>query len=194
MEWYRLYLLVGLILHKAVWEILKRQPGQKQSAPAPAKTEAPSLGLLLEKGVKVSILLGLVAQTFLPELFPISAAPEQLRLAGLALYTMGLATALLGRLQLGSNWSDIETAQVLRRQAVVARGLYRYIRHPIYVGDLLLLAGFELSLNSWLVLGVVLLTPVVLFKAVREERMLAQELPGYDAYCLRTKRFIPFVV
>jgi protein-S-isoprenylcysteine O-methyltransferase Ste14 len=58
----------------------------------------------------------------------------------------------------------------------------------------MLLAGLELSLNSWLALAIGLLAPAVLWMAVREERMLAASLPGYKAYCARTKRFIPFVV
>jgi protein-S-isoprenylcysteine O-methyltransferase Ste14 len=100
----------------------------------------------------------------------------------------------VSRLQLGSNWSDIETAKVLRDQAVVAIGVYRYIRHPIYVGDLLLLIGLQLSLNSWLVIAALLISPVVLWQAITEEKMLVESLPGYGAYCMRTKRFIPFVV
>ncbi|MCG3160266.1 MAG: hypothetical protein JMDDDDMK_01335 [Acidobacteria bacterium] len=189
MIWLRIYLLAGLVVHKALWEALKRRSsgGAAKRAPQP-------LSLRLVKGVKVAILLGVVAQTMAPEILPISSSPFWLRVAGVLIYTAGLIVALLGRIQLGDSWSDIETAQVLRNQAVVSRGLYRYIRHPIYVGDLLLLAGLELSLNSWLALAVGLLAPVVLWKAVREERMLAESLPGYDAYCVQTKRFIPFIV
>ena len=62
------------------------------------------------------------------------------------------------------------------------------------MGDLLLLAGLELALNSWLVLGVLVLAPVVLSRAVREEELLKQSLTGYRAYCKTSKRFIPFVV
>jgi len=68
------------------------------------------------------------------------------------------------------------------------------IRHPIYVGDLLLLIGLELALNSWLVLPAIILVPIVLAKAVQEERLLTQTLPGYEEYCRRTKRFVPFLL
>lgn len=189
MIWLRIYLLTGLIAHKALWEALKRR-----SSGGAAKQERQSLSLRLIKGAKIAILLGVVAQTMAPDILPISSSPFWLRVTGVSIYTAGLVVALLGRLQLGESWSDIETAQVLRDQAVVSRGLYRYIRHPIYVGDLMLLAGLELSLNSWLALAVGLLAPVVLWKAVREEKMLMESLPGYDAYCAQTKRFIPFVV
>ena len=187
----RLYLLAGLIAHKAVWEILKRRKAPSTEKPAP---KAQTLSVKLVKAVKVAILLGIVAQTMLPEILPISQQPFLLRVVGVAVYTAGLLIAVIARFQLDNNWSDIETAQVLSHQQVVSNGIYGYVRHPIYVGDILLLFGLELSLNSWLVLGVALMTPVILFQAAREEKKLVETLPGYDVYCQHTKRFIPFVV
>ena len=186
----RIYLLAGLVAHKAVWELLKRR-GQ---SPAAAARPNRSLRLLLVKTVKIGILIGLVLQTFLPDVFPIAQESALLRSAGIAIYTAGLLTAIIARVQLDRNWSDIENAQILSDQTIISHGLYGYIRHPIYVGDLLLLFGFELSLNSWLVLCVALLTPVILWQATREEEKLATSLPGYDHYRRSTKRFIPFVI
>jgi protein-S-isoprenylcysteine O-methyltransferase Ste14 len=183
----RIYLLLGLIVHKAVWEILR-----KKSAEEPKETQ--SMSLLAVKAVKISILLGIIAQTFLPEILPITNEPLMLRVIGTAIYTIGLLTALAARFQLGDNWANIETGQVLEKQKVVAKGIYGFVRHPIYTGDLLLLLGFELALNSWLVLGVLILAPVVMLKAIKEEKMLAEELSGYEAYRSRTKRFIPYVI
>jgi protein-S-isoprenylcysteine O-methyltransferase Ste14 len=186
----RLYLLAGLIAHKAVWEILKRRKAPTGEKPAP---KPQPLSVQLVKAVKIAILLGIVAQTMLPEILPISQQPFLLRVIGVAIYTAGLLIAVIARFQLDSNWSDIETAQVLSHQQVVSNGIYGYVRHPIYVGDILLLFGLELSLNSWLVLGVALMTPVILLQATREEKKLVETLPGYDVYCEQTKRFIPFV-
>ena len=186
----RLYLLAGLILHKMIWEVLKRQ----QRLTLAEAQATPSVRVKLTRALKMAILLGIVMQTVITDVLPITSEPFILRTLGVLLYTLGLLMAITGRLQLGRNWSDIETAQVLRGQTVVAHGLFRYIRHPIYVGDLLLLLGLELSLNSWLVMVVVFMIPGVLRQAVREERMLAYALPGYEAYCVHTKRFIPFIV
>jgi protein-S-isoprenylcysteine O-methyltransferase Ste14 len=186
----RLYLLTGLLVHKLVWELLKRTPNSKTAEPSPTQP----LSLKLIKGVKIAILLGIIAQTLLPEILPIANDPFALRIAGVLIYTSGLLIAVLSRIHLGGSWSDIESGRVLQTQSVVSKGIYGYVRHPIYVGDLLLLGGLELSLNSWLVLGVALLAPVVLWKAVREENMLINELPGYRIYCSHTKRFIPFIV
>jgi len=186
----RFYLLAGLIAHKALWEALKRRSANDRAI----KRERRPVRIKLVKGVKIAILFGVVAQTMAPDILPITSSPFSLRVIGVLIYTAGLIIAMLGRVQLGSNWSDIEAARALPNHAVVSHGLYRYIRHPIYVGDLLLLAGLELSLNSWLALAVGLLAPVVLRMAVREEKMLAASLPGYKSYCAQTKRFIPFVL
>ncbi|MGC4054247.1 MAG: methyltransferase [Paludibaculum sp.] len=75
----------------------------------------------------------------------------------------------------------MESATVLPRQELVAAGLYRYVRHPIYLGDILLVAGYELALNSW---GVLLVVPLIGFvwrKAAQEEALLTGYLPGYAA-------------
>jgi protein-S-isoprenylcysteine O-methyltransferase Ste14 len=183
----RIYLLLGLILHKVVWETLRQNSAEKPEEPK-------SLKLAAIKAVKIAILLGIIAQTFLLEILPVSEEPFVLRTIGTTIYTIGLLTAIAARFQLGHNWANIETGQVLQNQKVVSKGIYGFIRHPIYTGDLLLLLGFELALNSWLFLGVFLLLPVVMLKAISEEKMLVRELSGYDAYCARTKRFIPFLI
>jgi protein-S-isoprenylcysteine O-methyltransferase Ste14 len=183
----RAYLVAGLVIHKAVWEILKRQ-----AVPA-AKAATGMLALI--KLAKIAVLAWIILQAILPiAILPIlpQARPELLW-TGLLFYTAGLLIAIAARIQLGRNWSDIEIAHLKREHALVSGGLYRLIRHPIYTGDLLLLFGLELSLNSWLVLAVAALAIAVSAKAAREEKNLIGGLPAYAAYYRRTKRFIPFV-
>lgn len=183
----RFYLLFGLIAHKVIWEQLR--PAKNDTPP-----EKSSFKLLLIKAVKIAILVAIIVQTMIPEILPILSEPFVLRVVGTTIYTIGLVTAIAARIQLGKNWSNIETGQVLDDQEVVSKGIYGLIRHPIYTGDLLLLLGLQLSLNSWLFLGVFLLAPVVMLKAIREEQMLAEELTGYESYRAKTKRFIPYLI
>jgi protein-S-isoprenylcysteine O-methyltransferase Ste14 len=180
------YLLAGLVLHKAVWEILKVRQGRAVKKDRPLKTR-------LLSAVKLGILLAIVLQTALPDFLPITTSPAPVRAAGFVVYTLGLVTAVTARIQLGRNWSDIEKSYVQRGHALVSVGLYRYIRHPIYTGDLILLLGLELALNSWCVIGVMALAVYVRRQAIREERKLLAALPGYDEYCRRTTRFLPFL-
>ncbi len=186
----RFLLLAGLVLHKLVWEILKRKY-KVRGIPADTGTK---LSIRLIKLGKVFVLLFLIVQTVFLNVLPILGEPNPLRVPGFVIFVIGLSTAILGRLQLGDNWADLEDRQLLPDQKLVSTGIYRYIRHPIYAGDLILLIGLQLALNSWLVLGVLVLIPVVLKQAIKEESMLAQALPGYIDYCKFTKRFIPFVV
>ena len=160
------------------------QPGLRRS----------SLVVRTVKLAKIAVLLLLFVQTLFLDAFPISEDPLVLRLVGILLFLVGLATALVGRWQLGNNWVDLEDYQVVPQQVVVATGVYRYIRHPIYAGDLLLLTGLKLALNSWLVLSVSLLAFAVIRQSVAEEMLLSRALGGYDSYRQTTKRFIPFVV
>ena len=182
----QIYLFIGLVFHKVIWEVLRNKSSEKP-------TESKSAKLSAIKLVKIGILVGILVQIWLPDILSIAADSFVLRIVGAAIYTLGLATAVAARFQLGENWANIETGQVLTNQNVVATGIYAYVRHPIYIGDLLLLLGLQLALNSWMVLGVLILAPVVMMKALKEERMLSGELHGYEAYCQRSKRFIPFV-
>lgn len=182
----RIYLLAGLVFHKAVWEVMKRRAKASSSDPPPA----PKARVL--SALKVAILIAILVQTLVPDILPIVSEPEYLRVAGLILYTFGLVIAVAARIQLGMNWSDIEKSFVADDHSLVARGLYRFVRHPIYTGDTMLLAGLELALNSWGVAAVIPLMFYVRMQAVKEERRLLASLPGYEQYYRHTSRFIPF--
>lgn len=190
MIFFRLYLFSGLVFHKAVWTVMKHR-GQSGELP---KAENHPPRVLLARLVKLVILVLISIQICSVDVLPILREPIALRIVGGLLYTLGLITAVLARIELGNSWSDIEVGDVPRHKQVVASGPYRYLRHPIYAGDLLLLVGLELSLNSWLVCAAVALIPPVVFRALQEERALFGALAGYEDYMHRTKGFIPFIV
>jgi len=185
----RWILFSGLILHKLLWEVVKK----RDSSSIRHRHFELSFKSLI-KFVKIIILIFLVIQTLFLDLFPISGQPIGLRIIGTTIYFVGLAMALIARLQLGKNWVNIEDGQVLSGQSLITDGIYKYIRHPIYTGDIFLLIGLELALNSWLVLGIFVPLLVAIRQALAEEALLSQVFPDYNAYCRRTKRFIPFIL
>ncbi len=80
-------------------------------------------------------------------------------------------------------------------QKVISSGPYGIVRHPMYFGALILIVGLSLALGSWwcLALGLVML-PILIWRIFDEERLLADELPGYREYCSSVKyRLIPGV-
>lgn len=91
--------------------------------------------------------------------------------------------------------ASVARVQKERGQTVISTGPYHYVRHPMYAGSLLLLLGMPLLLGSWygvlLGLGAILL---LARRTVMEERMLREELQGYDNYMVDVKyRLIPHV-
>jgi protein-S-isoprenylcysteine O-methyltransferase Ste14 len=78
---------------------------------------------------------------------------------------------------------------------LVAHGPYRWIRHPMYTAVSLAGLACALALGSalawllWLVLSLVLLA-----KALLEERWMTALHPSYARYQARTRRFIPFIL
>jgi protein-S-isoprenylcysteine O-methyltransferase Ste14 len=91
--------------------------------------------------------------------------------------------------------SPMVRIQKERGQTVISSGPYRFVRHPMYAGFLLFMIGTALLLGSWLgLLAGGVLAIAVARRAVLEERMLRDELDGYDAYTTRVRyRLVPGV-
>lgn len=78
--------------------------------------------------------------------------------------------------------------------AVVERGPYRVIRHPIYAAGVLFCLGASLVSSPLALVPTALLLVVWALKAGVEERFLLEDVPGYAAYVERTRfRLVPFV-
>jgi len=78
-------------------------------------------------------------------------------------------------------------------QRVIDTGPYAFVRHPMYASAVLLFIGIPLLLGSWLglALSIVFILSIA-WRGVREERVLRDELPGYDDYARRVHyRLLP---
>jgi len=82
-----------------------------------------------------------------------------------------------------------------RKQHVISTGVYGFVRHPLYLGCLLMMIGAPLLLGSLYALIITLIGLVmIMFRIVGEERMLANELEGYEEYRKKVHyRLIPLV-
>ena len=80
-----------------------------------------------------------------------------------------------------------------RGHTVVASGPYRFVRHPMYVGLILLHASMALILSSmWTLALAALITILFLWRTALEDQTLRQELPGYEEYAAVTRyRLMP---
>ena len=85
--------------------------------------------------------------------------------------------------------------EVTEQQKVVTSGPYRWVRHPMYAGAILLLLFAPLALGSWVALPFPLpLILVVAIRSVEEEKFLLTNLSGYADYCLKVRyRLVPYI-
>ena len=91
-------------------------------------------------------------------------------------------------------FSSVVRIQAERGQYVVMTGPYDYVRHPGYLGGILIMVASGAALGSWLaaVLLVVPSLPFLLHRAVTEDRVLIAELPGYRDCARRVRwRLLP---
>jgi protein-S-isoprenylcysteine O-methyltransferase Ste14 len=110
-----------------------------------------------------------------------------------AMVIAGAALAVWSRLVLGGNWSGAIALKV--DHELVERGPYRFVRHPIYTGLILMFLGTALLLGRAQALGAcVLFFALHVWKFRKEEALLLQRFPvAFAAYKARTKALVPFV-
>ena len=121
-----------------------------------------------------------------------SPVPAAVSLAGDALVAIGLGIAIFTVIE---NRYAAATVTVEEGQKVVSAGLYGLVRHPMYMGATIMMAGIPLALDSWW--GLAVLIPClfgVAFRIRDEEKMLTNELSGYREYTQKVHhRLVPYV-
>lgn len=111
---------------------------------------------------------------------------EGARLVGAALFALGVLVGVAAMLRLGRQLVPQPTP--VRDGELVEAGMYRVVRHPIYLAVLLAITG---AVAWWLSsAGLLLLVVTFVFfdrKSAYEERLLATAYPAYDGYRQRVR-------
>jgi protein-S-isoprenylcysteine O-methyltransferase Ste14 len=121
-----------------------------------------------------------------------SPVPTAVSVLGDVLVASGLVLAMLVVIQ---NSYAAANVTVEADQHLVSTGLYGLVRHPMYLGTLIMLVGIPLALDSrWGLVGVIASAIALLLRIGDEEKMLTQELAGYSEYTQRVHyRLVPYV-
>ena len=142
-------------------------------------------------GITASVVAVLIVCA-LDHRFGWSNVPTGLVIVGDVLVAVGLGMTMV---VVNQNNYAAATITVEAQQPVISTGLYGVVRHPMYVGALIMMVGMPLALDSYW--GLVAIVPGVAVLALRiddEEKMLRQELDGYSEYTQKVRyRLVPGV-
>jgi len=85
--------------------------------------------------------------------------------------------------------------EVDKSQKVISTGLYSFVRHPMYLGVLIMYIPTPVALGSyWGLIPMATIPLAIVLRILNEEKVLSNDLPGYKEYCQKTKyRLIPLI-
>jgi protein-S-isoprenylcysteine O-methyltransferase Ste14 len=85
--------------------------------------------------------------------------------------------------------------EIQKGQKVISTGPYALVRHPMYLGALILYIFAPLALGSyWGMLFTIGVPVILILRILNEEKVLSKGLPGYKEYCRKVRyRLIPFI-
>jgi protein-S-isoprenylcysteine O-methyltransferase Ste14 len=162
-----------------------QQPASPQISPVQAPSPAPSrpdwISRWQQVARRIRVPLGfLTAVLYLYELMHRDLHP--------AAVAWSLALVLPGLWLRG-----YAAGYVKKNRELTQTGPYAHTRNPLYLGSILIAAGFAVALLSWPVALVLALGFAVIYVPViaSEERFLRATFPDFDAYCQRVPRLIP---
>ncbi len=121
-----------------------------------------------------------------------SPVPALVSLIGDVLVALGL---LINLIVFRENTYGASTIETFAGHEVISTGLYAIVRHPMYVGVLVMMIGVPLALGSWWGLVIIaLIVSVLIGRILDEENLLKKDLPGYSAYTQKVRyRLVPYV-
>ena len=129
--------------------------------------------------------------SFAGTMLPLLMRPSSggLTTVGNAVQLVGLAIIILALLSLRRSFGIVPANRGIRQN-----GLYRFVRHPLYAGEILFISGFVLLNPSAWNIAIWALDCVLQICRARAEEGLLNADPAYRRYCQRTRyRLLPLV-
>jgi protein-S-isoprenylcysteine O-methyltransferase Ste14 len=183
-----------ILLASIVMVVIRAPHGRRSRAIPVVKSRRGVLEIILLSIAWVAFFLTLIwiaTPVFAFADYPLHPIPL---LAGTLCLVLGLWLFHRSHADLGRNWSI--TLEVRAQHQLITHGVYRWVRHPMYLALFIYALGQALVVPNWLV-GPSYGVAMVLLFALRvrhEERMMAEEFgKDYQAYMATTKRLIPRV-
>ncbi len=189
--WVFIFVFMFATMGPSLYLAVKMPDALQRRMKAGPFAETRPLQKVIIAGTILSVAAVLVVSAF-DHRFGWSTVPTAVVIIGNLLVFLGLTIAQFVVIQ--NNYAGA-TVTVEADQELVSTGLYGLVRHPMYVGTLVMMLGTPLALDSYW--GLVFIAPALLILAVRitdEEKMLREELDGYQEYTQKVHyRLVPGV-
>jgi protein-S-isoprenylcysteine O-methyltransferase Ste14 len=172
--------------------LLRNNPAALKRRMRPGPAAETTLAQKVISSAALFLLAAMIVLSVLDHRFGWSPAPAPVSLIGEALVAIGLGVIVLVIIQNGYAAANIN---VEADQTVVSTGLYGLVRHPMYIGAIIMMVGIPLALGSFWALVVLIPALMVLaFRILDEEKVLGQQLTGYRQYAQQVRyRLVPHV-
>jgi protein-S-isoprenylcysteine O-methyltransferase Ste14 len=138
--------------------------------------------------------------TFLA-IFKVGTMPEEfekdynlIRIIGLVVFIIFSWLQVLAYKSLGKNYT--QDIVILKEHSLITSGIYRFVRHPQYISQILSDLGAGIALMSYLVIPLVVFIEIPLFimRALAEEKILGKHFgEQFENYKKHSGFIIPFV-
>ncbi len=191
--WAFLLLFFSFYLAVTLW-LFRHNPGLMQERLHLGTSDQQNWDKVLYPVMLVIPFGAMVFMSFDAVRFHWSSMPAWLQVVG-AIILLGSFYLLFLSFRENSYLAAVVRIQEERGQEVVSTGPYQHVRHPMYAGIIIFMAGMCFLLGSWygLLFGI-LFTVILAWRAVLEERTLQDKLPGHAVYMVQVKyRLIPHV-
>lgn len=161
---------------------------ERRKKVGPAAETRPAQKIIIALSFAIFVVLLIVSA--LDYRFGRSQVPFWVSVLGNALVALGLMIDL--RVFRANSYGG-STVEKMEGQKVITTGPYALVRHPMYVGVVIMALGVPLALGSWWGLILVLASVALLvLRILDEERMLRDQLEGYEAYARDVRyRLVP---
>ncbi|MEZ0364236.1 isoprenylcysteine carboxylmethyltransferase family protein [Mycobacterium sp. pUA109] len=193
-DYWQAWVLLLLVLALSNWipgiYLMRKNPAalQRRMRGGPGAEARPAQKIAM--GCAWLSLIAMFVVSALDHRFGWSPVPIAVCVLGDVLVAIGLTVSTLVVIQ---NSYAGATVRVEEGQQLVSTGLYGWVRHPMYTGNVITTVGVPLALGSYW--GLVFVIPGVVALALRirdEERLLQEELDGYRDYTQQVRhRLVP---
>jgi protein-S-isoprenylcysteine O-methyltransferase Ste14 len=125
--------------------------------------------------------------------YPMFSIQSPMNIVGVIMFIIGLIISISAQVTINTNYSW--TLEIREGHTLVENGLYKYVRHPIYLGTFIRVIAIPIYMSSFsgFLLGL-LSIPVLNYRISLEERMLIEEFgEEYKQYRERTWKLFPYL-